>query len=319
MTSIVSLSRVATAAMAFCVAGCATPMTDEEIVARMRRTQEIARIREVDAAFAANGRKLVDGIPDGIAADSFWPGDRLLFGIESFDGAEVERFYLLFESLGDPPRPGEVELVQHDKKGAVSKRRKLVTDFRRVQVTLFDAELRELRSAGSEVACLVHEIGMFPYARAMLADPRLRTIATRVRRPLYLLDAWWGESIEACLMRESMGNAALRDLVGRLSISPGWFEGISLLGARLSLSFGTYYASKVPQPIGGLPVGEDAIECPTSISGKTPLLIANVVLVPPIGPLAMSGGIACVTGYRWAEPDRRFVMRLLGVARGKVP
>ncbi|HEX6811966.1 MAG TPA: hypothetical protein VF384_10125 [Planctomycetota bacterium] len=299
---------------------CAAAPTRDEMDAIARRTLEVAYVREVDPGFAERGRALVDGFPDAIDDESFWPGDRVLFGVESFDGQAVERFYLLFESLGRETRRGEVAMVTHDRQGKVARRSKLRTGFTSVKVTLFDEQLRELRSATSEVAREVHELGLFPYALDNLGPPRPRTLATaRTRRSLFLLHADWGEAIADTLRHELMGNDAMRDLAGRLSISPGWFEAVGFLGAQLWLSFGTRRPRLVKQPIERLPAGEEAIECATSIWGKQPILVVNVVMVPAVGPLAMTAGIVTLTGYRAQEPDRRFVIRLLGVARGVEP
>jgi hypothetical protein len=301
--------------------GCAAKSTREENDARALRTFQVARIREVDPAFAAAGRVLVDGWPESFDDESFWTGDRLLFGVESFDGKVVERFYLLFECVAPETRRGEVQLITHDGNGEVTRTSKVPTEFAQVKVTLLDEQRNELRSATSEVARAAHEIGVFPYALAYRQGGRLpRTLATaRTRRPSQLFHPDWGEAIAGCLRRELMGNEAMADLAGRLSIKPGWFEAIGYLGQRIMLNYGVHHAVIVTQPIGGLPAGEEALECATSICGDELILVVNVVMVPAVGPLAMSAGFVTLTGYRCQEPDRRFVVRLLGVARGSRP
>lgn len=300
---------------------CATWPTPEQSEARAKRIVEIAHVREVDPVFAARGRVLVDGFPEAIADEGFWPGDRLLFGVESFAGEEVQRYYLLFECAGAETRSGEVELLAHDKVGAVTRRTNVKTGFAPVQVTLLDENLQELRCATSQVAREVHEIDMFPYVYANRAGGRLpRTLATpRTRRPLILFHTDWGAAITGCLLDELLDNGAMRDLASRLSISPGWFEAIGFLGQQMTLNFGLRHPLLVPQPIDGLLAGEQALECATSICGKQMILVVNVVMVPSVGPLVMTGGVVTLTGYRCQEPDRRFVVRLLGVARGVQP
>jgi hypothetical protein len=303
--------------------GCAAKPTREENDARAMRTFQIARVRDVDPAFAAAGRCLVDGFPESLDDDGFWPGDRLLFGVESFDGTAVERFYLLFECVAPATRRGEVELVTHDGHGEVTHRANVPTEFAAVKVTLLDEQRQELRSAVSEVARAAHEIGTFPYALAYRARERgrlPRTLATaRTRRSAELMLPDWGEAIAGCLRRELMDNAAMAYLASRLSIMPGWFEAIGFLGQQMTLNYGMHQPVLVPQPIGGLPAGEDALECATSICGDQLILVVNVVMVPAVGPLAMSAGFVTLTGYRAQEPDRHFVMRLLGAARGEKP
>ena len=299
--------------------GCTAPPTQDKILARIMRTREIAHLREVDAGFAEGGRALVDGMPVAIADDSFWPGDRLLFGVESFAGERVERYYLLFEAEGCR-EGGQVEVVLHDKRGDVTHRRTQQTGLCRVKVSLLDEHRRLLKSASSEVARFVHETGVFPYLLANEERRAPKTVSTsRTRRPLVMWNRQWGQGLCGCLMREMMNNAAIADLAGCLSISPGWFEAIGLLGASMTLYFDTGTPRCVPQPILGLPAGEEALEFQTQLYRKYPFLLVNLVVVPAVGPLAMSAGIVTVTGFRAEEPDRRFVMRLLGVARGPQP
>jgi len=85
-------------------------------------------------------------------------------------------------------------------------------------------------------------------------------------------------------MDEMMGNAAIADLARRLSISPGWFEAIGLVGASMTLCFDTGQPKCVPQPIQGLPAGEEALEFQTQLYRKYPFLLVNLVVVPAVGP-----------------------------------
>jgi hypothetical protein len=318
--AMLSRSLRLTAMCAGLLSGCGTPrLSPEQYAALEQRAAAVAHVRCVDAGFARAGRALVDGFPAAIEDDSFRAGDRLLYGIESFDGDAVERFYLTFatESAGDG-QLHPVELVRHGDTRATDVRMVVRSPQASVRATLYDADRRELATAVSAVDCAIHELGLFAYARASLARSQQRSLASAdspraYRRPLLLRDPDWGRAMNLHLLRELLANAALADLAGRLSIMPGWFEALGFLGEHLRVYFGLNRPRVVDAPIAGLAAGAQAIECCTSIWRKHPFVLVNVVMVPPIGPLAMTSGIVTLTGYRSEQPDRRFVVRLLGL------
>ncbi|MAG58056.1 MAG: hypothetical protein CMJ83_17355 [Planctomycetes bacterium] len=304
--------------------GCQSPPSAAEHAARLERAKALQRDRSLSTRFAAGGHSLVDGIPAEIATESFWPGDRLLYGIESMDVSEVERFYLLFETL--PPEEGdddpeEIELVLQGRKGEIRKRRNVTTRRCRVSVKLLDAEMKKIDEDPSTVYRFLHEAGLFAYARRHLKTPKRKELGSippsRVKTPPTLNEARWGSGIFGKLFAELQDNDALFALARRLSVSPGFFELPRFLGGSMELYTGLAFARIVDQPIAGLPVGNRALECPMSLwRHGHPVLSMKAVYVPPVGPLAMAAGVVTVTGYRKEDPGRRFVVRLLGIARG---
>ncbi|MBI5852225.1 MAG: hypothetical protein HZB39_14520 [Planctomycetes bacterium] len=310
--------RVALAAL-LCTACGTPPESDEAIGARLLFIHSVEHVRELAPEPVPEAVASTPVTTGSLDAKSLCAGDRLVYGIDSFAGESRTRYWLAFETVA--PSDGtkqRVELVQPGLDDATRTRTFIDSAIAVVRVTLFDASGAVLASDDSPIEATVHELGLFAYARANGGPraTRMRTLdSRRARLPLFLRDPDWGHAILWRLFVAFGGNDALTGCVRRLDVWPGFFELPGLLFANLTLHGGLDQPRVVPQPIEGLPAGDDALEITVSLWHDGPLLATNLVLVPPVGPLAMTAGIVTATGYRPLEPDRRFVMRLIGVGR----
>ena len=303
---------------------CATPKkteTEEEYGERRAAIEAIAHLRTIPAAAVAAAVPIGAGFPAELDEPSFRVGDYLLFGIESFTGPKRRLWYLRFQTtLASDGSRRPVVLSRPGRGGAGKQELTIQCRHARVRVTLFDAALTEVARAESELAQDVHEIGLFAHARAQRSWPagRPQTLpSTRAQRPLILLDPNWGVGIYNHLLHLLAGNDAMGRFVRELSVWPGFFELPRFLSGAVEIYGGFERPRLVPQPIAGVALGEDALEFTTTCwQGGRALLNVNLVIVPPIGPLAITGGIVTATGYRPYETDRRFVMTLIGAGRG---
>lgn len=307
-------------AIAVALLGCAAPRESEAVIeARIARVRAIEHVRDLAPEESEVPAGLDATFPPRFDEKSFLAGDRLLYGIDSFAGEVRTRWYLVIETIA--PSDGSkrrVELAQNGRNGAPGRTTEIDSRFAVVRVTLHDAAGRTVSTAESELAQTVHELGLFAYARAHggRRTARMRTLdSRRARLPLFLRDPDWGYAILGELYRTLSANDATLDLMTSLDVWPGFFELPGLLFASLTLHSAMDHARVVPAPIAELTAGEDALEFTVSLWHDRPLLAVNVVLVPPVGPLAMTAGIVTATGYRPLDPERRFVMRLIGMKR----
>lgn len=261
-----------------------------------------------------------EGFPVALDAESFRPGDRLVYSVTSFDGDEATRFWIVFESLkATDPEVHEVELVLEDARGDPRETRTVASVMQPIRVSVFDAEKQEVDSDISEVARFVHESGLFAYARRHLRRAeraKLGATGPRMRTPPTLREARWGSGIFGQLVDAFADNDALQTLGGELSVSPTVFELPRFLGGSVTIYSGLRRAKVVAQPIPDLPVGDKALHCDLSVwrFGK-PFLSVEVVYVEPVGPLAMTAGAVAFDGVRRDDRDRRFIARLVGMWR----
>lgn len=295
----------------------ATPRSDAEITAQIKRVREVLATRELLSGDPAVEAGLGAGFPNELDPASFRVGDRLLFCIDSFDVGGHERSYVALETVREPTQDKRrIELVQP---GQDAPRRPLDTAFATVRVTQYDAQGRELERAESELARAVHELGLFAFVRAATAFPErsIRTLdSRRARLPLFMRDPDWAHGILRQLYDELFDNDALRGTVTGLHVWPDLLEITGLLFASLTLEGQIRRAKPVAQPIPELPLGEHALQFPVVLVHGRPLLEVRLDVVPPVGALAMTAGVVAAAGCRLADPERRFVMRLIGLAPG---
>lgn len=305
-------------ALLLALAACgAAPRSDAEIAAQIEQVRKALGTRELLPGDPAVEARLGAGFPDELDAASFRVGDRLLFCIDSFEDGAHERSYVALETVREPTEDKRrIELVQP---GQDAPRRPLDTAFATVRVTRYDAQGRELERAESELARTVHELGLFAFVRAAtgLPERRMGTLASRrARLPLFMRDPDWAHAILRQLYDGLFDNDALRSTVTGLHVWPDLLELTGLLFASLTLEGQIRRARPVDQPIAGLRLGEHAIQFPVVLSHGRPLLEVRIDVVPPVGALAMTAGVVAAAGCRLAEPDRRFVMRMIGLAAG---
>ena len=265
---------------------------------------------------------ILSGFPESIEEESFRSGDRLLFGIESHHGSEVTRFYLLFEHVSEAELPEKQALVlkRHDREGRVKRARELRSRQRSLCLRLYDESHTLLVDSRGEISQLAHEIGLFGFAMRSRGRHGKRpkgSTGPRTWSPIYLRTPVWGSAIFALYLDEFLAADATSELASRLSIFPGLLELPRFLGGSMQLYTGITRPRIVPQPIPELRGAPEAFEIQGSLwdSGGQ-ILGARLVLVPPLGPLALSGGVVCITVYRRYEPERYVVFRLLSMAQG---
>ncbi|MFO1078471.1 MAG: hypothetical protein U1E73_12175 [Planctomycetota bacterium] len=295
-------------AIALGLAACSAPIP---LRGRGDRVFEISQQHALDPAFARGGDALLAGFPTRLADRGPVPGDRLLFGFESFSGDTVTRRYVLFEAEpGDNRGSSTLYLTAGE---AIQG---LPTTRLSIRVRTFDEQLRPIGDARNEVTAILFELGLFPWARASdgsrFRGP-LQFLASSHQLPPTGMEDWrYGWSAAYMLFGYLLENPALVGLVADLSVWPTFLEKLSLLGAKLELETGLRLPRLVPQPIPDLPAGDLAYETQFLLSrGSEPVLVVYANLVPAAGPLGLNAGIVTMAGYRGTDPERRFVARLL--------
>lgn len=306
MPAVLSTGRAA--ALLVLGAACASP---RPLPMRGDWVFEVAHAREVDAAFAAAGTRILAGFPHEIATDSFRAGDRLLFGFESFDDDRVTRFYVELRCVA----PGETvrDLVLDTRREL---KQTVPTRDATVVVRVLDESFAVVDERESEVATAVHEIGLYGYAwneSAPHRDPPPLWDGPRSRPPDELRDKRFAWSVTLELLAGFSRNAALADRLRALSVWPGLFRQLSILFSRLILDSRVDQARIVPSPIPDLSERLCLEVELILIQDHDPLLVAFANVVPPVGPLALSAGIVTIAGYRGDDPRKRFVARLLAM------
>jgi len=296
------------------VLGCAGPRS---WTGRGDPVFRIAHQRDVSPSFVRAGEKLLAGFPERFPEHSFRVGDKLLYGFESYDGDEVTRYFVVLET--ERSDPATKALWLDTRKGLM---RHIESPVAVVRVAIYDEARSLLAEQTSSVVTLLHEAGLFGWARMGGAHPlqsdKLRFLDSPKSLPPHeLSDKRFGWPVTLELFREFANNGALIDLLSGLSVWPAWYEGIGLIGAKIVLHDGLSWARLVRQPIPDLPAGDLAYETRIVLTHhREPLLVVHAVLVPPVGPLAMAAGMITLTGYRGDDPSRRFVARLLAARVG---
>ncbi|MFO1052699.1 MAG: hypothetical protein U1F36_10840 [Planctomycetota bacterium] len=318
------------AALALAVAalfGCSSPsrqLTEEEAEDWIRKQHELGELRTLDAGFVQSVAALGAGFPPRFAHDSFRHGDVLLYGIESFRGEEVTRYLLRFQTVeGKSKERRPVKLENMSGQDARRPSTTIQSQTATLLVTLLDEGGARIAQDDSDVATAILDIGLFCYARAEAgrAGERMRTLRHgSTSRPLFLRDTNWGIGIFDQLLDLVRRNGATRRFASASSIWPGLSELPGLLGRSITAQAGLRGARVVPQPITELALGEDALRIDTTFwTSQGPLLEVDFVLVPPVGPLAMTAGIVTASGFKPGEFERHFVMRLIGMEQGAEP
>ncbi|MCC6671274.1 MAG: hypothetical protein IT458_09440 [Planctomycetes bacterium] len=307
--------------LAACASRGSNVLTDEQA----QQIRAAARHRDVDAEFARRGRTLLDGFPAAFAEDSFRAGDALLFGIESWRAGRVQRTYVLLEALGRPDGAAEeveLEVVTGSRRDARTERTRIRSPRQSVRARAFDEELSELAADDTEVWRLLHEAGLFAWAHLPQSGRWWRSDegflkCGRLRPPPGLRAGHWGTAVGLKISHDLYANDAVVAACGRIDAMPGFGEILANLGSTLNLYWTTSFMRTVPQPIAGLPAGSKAHPCTIAgYRGRRQELVVELVVVPAVGPLALSAGVVAGTGYRTQEPDRHFLLRLLAARQG---
>jgi len=249
-------------------------------------------------------------------------GDRLGFVVESRRGSSVNRYVLVLEALDSEEAATEslheTRYVLRDKQGKPTQTQVLRTGRRKIRVALYDESFHRIAKDADEFDAVALQPGLFPYAdkgRARFAKALDVTIGPRSTHPI-LRKSTWGHSLFFLLVRDALANQDMGELAGRLSIMPSWFESLSFLGARLSLFAGIGRARVCRNPVPELGCGSEALRCGFSIWRPGTLVFrARYWLLPTKGPLALSSGIVCVSGFLDSDRSRRFRLRLIGCSR----
>jgi hypothetical protein len=247
-------------------------------------------------------------------------GDTLLFGIESFDGDSATRYLLRFRAVDVERGIRAVEVSRFGRGPNERATRNVSSRHANIEVDFLDEAGQVLARDVSEVPIELLELGLYAFTNSNFPVARLPTLlaglrATEVQR--LALDERWGVGLFDVLFRLLRSNAATRKFAMLSSTWPGLFELPSLIGASMTMSVGFARAQTVPQPIECERLGSAARRFATDLhSASGPLMEVMFVVVPPIGPLAMTAGVVTAAGHRPTEPTRHFIVRLIGIEQG---
>jgi hypothetical protein len=287
--------------------GCANPVTGS-----------------AEEHLVAQARALVGRMPDTLDRVGLRSGDALLFRVDSTDGGTVTTWHVLLSvshpTQGEWPEE-DVEISLGNGSKGEERVRRLRSVLPTIDVAVFDADWTLVTDGTSQIIERVHEVGLFPYGLRALPD-RLRREAGFLRTPRRsappgLASTPWGSFIFSALAEALFENDAIATLARRLSIAPRWLELPRFIGGSLDLYTGLQRPRIVPQPIRDLPAGEEAIRFRVSIwRFKTLVIGLDLITVPSVGPLTITGGLVSIQGHLADAPARSLSVTLAGVSLG---
>lgn len=295
-------------------------LNGEEAIRRIQQAKAARELLTLDPGFVERAKVHGADFPADLEHGPVRNGDTLLFGIESFDGDSVTRYLLRFRAIDVERGTRAVEVTRFGSGTKARTTRNVSSRHANIEVDFLDEAGQVLARDVSDVPIELLELGLYAFANSNSRIAPLSTLlaglrATEVQR--LALDERWGVGLFDVLFRLLRSNAATRKFATLSSTWPGIFELTSLIGASLTMSIGFTRAKTVPQPIECEGLGSAARRFAADLyRASEPLMEVVFVVVPPIGPLAMTAGVVTASGHRPTEPTRHFVVRLIGIEQG---